>query len=453
MIKRTLLLGFLSTLVTLARDPSQATGVSNTVAPPKFEGQNRVVSSSKQFRVSGGESADRSRVALLAEEAKDDLLRLTEDKDEWKVPITVTLHGKSGSPSPPRTVALQIYASEAGYDLRLDYHLSGGLVRETLLQAATSALIYEQTLRGRPTTESETPFLVPPWLVTGLREATAWRLNQGDRRLYEALFKSGGLFKIDELFSLNQAGYDDMDAATRAAFCASSGALVMALLQQPHGVEGFRSFLREVAAFEGEMPALLRKHFPELNLSENSLAKWWALQLANIGGQNLTTDVLSIVQTETALGEALKINFRMAEGIIEPKDLSAWPELAKRPEPERVQAVQIAQQALVRLSYRCFPSYRPILEEYQLVLNALVKGGAKDLPNRIKALDERRASMRQMAQRGRDYLDWFEITRARQTSGAFDDYIRLKDRLKESRPSREDAMSKYLDRMDAIFSR
>jgi hypothetical protein len=453
MIKRTLLLGFLSTLVTLARDPSQATGVSNTVAPPKFEGQNRVVSSSKQFRVSGGESADRSRVALLAEEAKDDLLRLTEDKDEWKVPITVTLHGKSGSPSPPRTVALQIYASEAGYDLRLDYHLSGGLVRETLLQAATSALIYEQTLRGRPTTESETPFLVPPWLVVGLREATAWRLNQGDRRLYEALFKSGGLFKIDELFSLNQAGYDDMDAATRAAFCASSGALVMALLQQPHGVEGFRSFLREVAAFEGEMPALLRKHFPELNLSENSLAKWWALQLANIGGQNLTTDVLSIVQTETALGEALKINFRMAEGIIEPKDLSAWPELAKRPEPERVQAVQIAQQALVRLSYRCFPSYRPILEEYQLVLNALVKGGGKDLPNRIKALGERRASMRQMAQRGRDYLDWFEITRARQTSGAFDDYMRLKDRLKESRPSREDAMSKYLDRMDAIFSR
>ena len=453
MIKRTLLLGFLSTLVTLARDPSQATGVSNTAAAPKLEGQNRVVSSSKQFRIIGGESADRSRVALLAEEAKDDLLRLTEDKDEWKVPITVTLHGKSGSPSPPRTVAMQIYASEAGYDLRLDYHLSGGLVRETLLQAATSALIYEQTLRGRPTTESETPFLVLPWLVTGLREATAWRLNQGDRRLYEALFKSGGLFKIDELFSLNQAGYDDMDAATRAAFCASSGALVMALLQQPHGVEGFRSFLREVATFEGEMPALLRKHFPELNLSENSLAKWWALQLANIGGQNLTTDVLSIVQTETALGEALKINFRMAEGITEPKDLSAWPELAKRPEPERAQAVQIAQQALVRLSYRCFPSYRPILEEYQLVLNALVKGGAKDLPNRIKALDERRASMRQMAQRGRDYLDWFEITRARQTSGAFDDYIRLKDRLKESRPSREDAMSKYLDRMDAIFSR
>ena len=453
MIKRTLLLGFLSTLVTLARDPSQATGVSNTAAAPKLEGQNRVVSSSKQFRISGGESADRSRVALLAEEAKNDLLRLTEDKDEWKVPITVTLHGKSGSPSPPRTVAMQIYASEAGYELRLDYHLSGGLVREPLLQAATSALIYEQTLRGRRTTESETPFLVPPWLVTGLREATAWRLNQGDRRLYETLFKSGGLFKIEELFSLNQAGYVDLDAATRAAFCASSGALVMALLQQPHGVEGFRSFLREVATFEGEMPALLRKHFPELNLSENSLAKWWALQLANIGGQNLTTDVLGIVQTETALGEALKINFRMAEGITEPKDLSAWPELAKRPEPERAQAVQIAQQALVRLSYRCFPSYRPILEEYQLVLNALVKGGSTDLPNRIQALDERRASMRRMAQRGRDYLDWFEITRARQASGAFDDYIRLKDRLKESRPSREDAMSKYLDRMDAIFSR
>ena len=108
---------------------------------------------------------------------------------------------------------------------------------------------------------------------------------------------------------------------------------------------------------------------------------------------------------------------------------------------------------MVRLSYRCFPSFRPILGEYDLVLKAIAKNTTKDLAARITSLDERRATMSNKARHARDYLDWFEITRARQTSGAFDDYIRLKERLKVVQSGRSDSVSKYLDRMDAIFSR
>ncbi len=453
MTARPLLLGILLPAMLLAQEIPRAVQIAEPPAPLKLDGQDRVISHTRQFRVSGGEAGDSSTVALLAEEAKDELLRLTDEKDEWKVPVTITLHGKPGDPMPPRTVAMQILVSEAGYDVRLDIHLGRGIEPERFKQTATSALIYERALRGRPAKESDTPFLVPPWLVDGLREATAWRLNQSDRRLYQALFKTGGLFKIDELFTLNERGFEDMDAAMRAAFRVSSGALVMALLQQPQGKEGFRAFLTEAAAFGGEMPALLRKHFPELNLSETSLSKWWALQLANIGGQNLASDVLTVAQTETALGEALRLNFRTAEGIIQQKDLAAWPELAALPEPERAKAVRLAQDALVRLSYRCFPSYRPVLAEYQTVLGAIAKNNTKDLAARLAALDERRATMSAKAKRARDYLDWFEITRARETSGAFDDYIRLKDRLKATPHRRDDGLSKYLDRMDAIFSR
>jgi hypothetical protein len=244
-----------------------------------------------------------------------------------------------------------------------------------------------------------------------------------------------------------------MDAAMRAAFRVSSGALVMALLQQPQGKEGFRNFLTEVAAFEGEMPSLLRKHFPELNLSETSLAKWWALQMANIGGQNLLTDIFTISQTEAALSEALRLDFRTEEGIFQQKELSAWPELADLSEPERAKAVQLAQDSLVRLSYRCFPSYRPILSEYQIALSTLVKNKTQDLAAQLAELDERRATMSAKAVRARDYLDWFEISRARETSGVFDDYIRLKDRLKANPHRRGDPLSNYLDRMDTIFSR
>ncbi len=456
MIARPLLTGMLLTAITLAQEPPRALQIAEPPAPLPVGDPDRVISRTGEFRISGGEAGDRGAVAALAEEAKEELLRLTDEKDDWidwKIPVTITLHGKSGDPMPMRTVAMRLLVSEVGYDLRLDVHLSRGIEIERFKAAVTSALIYERTLRGRSPKDSDTPFLVPPWLVDGLREATAWRLNQSDHRLYQALFKTGGLFKSDDLFSLDERGFDDIDAASRAAFRVSSGALVMALLQQPQGKEAFRKFLTEVAAYEGEMPALLRKHFPELNLSETSLSKWWTLQLANIGGQNLATDILTVDRTETSLGEALRLNFRTAEGIIQQKELSAWPEVAALPEPERVKSVQLAQDSLVRLSYRCFPSYRPILSEYQIALNAIAKNQTKELAAKLADLTERRATMTAKAQQARDYLNWFEITRARETSGTFSDYIRLKDRLKANPHRRTDDLSKYLDRMDAIFSR
>jgi hypothetical protein len=85
--------------------------------------------------------------------------------------------------------------------------------------------------------------------------------------------------------------------------------------------------------------------------------------------------------------------------------------------------------------------------------NAIAKNKTGEVANQLTALDERRATMSAKAKRARDYLDWFEITRARETSGAFDDYMRLKDRLKANPHRRSDDLSKYLDRMDAIFSR
>ena len=463
MIARPLILGFLGIFpaaLLVAQEVPRAIQITEPPAAMKLGTLDRAVSSTKQFRVVGGDTRDRGNIAMLAEETKDELLRLTgeqgltvDKRSEWKVPVDIVLHGQSGDPMPSRTIATQILVSEVSYTVKLDVHLSRGIEPERFKYATTAALVYERALRDRPLQQDDTPLIVPPWLVSGLREATAWRLSQSDRRLYEALFKTGGLFKIDDLFSMDAASFEDIDGAMRAAFQVSCGALVMALLEQPQGEEGFRSLLTEVASFQGEMPALLRKHFPELNLSETSLSKWWALQLANIGGQNLATDILTIARTDTVLSEALRLNFRNPEGILQQKELAAWPEIAVLPEPERVKSVQLAEDALVRLSYRCFPSFRPLIAEYQVALDSIAKNKTQDLAAKLTDLETRRATMTAKAQRARDYLDWFEITRARRTSGAFDDYMRLKDRLKTNPRRRTDTLSKYLDRMDTIFSR
>jgi hypothetical protein len=454
MITRPLVLAWLFSSAMSAQEIPRAVQVTEPPAQPEPAPADWVLSWSKQFRVTGGDSLARATAALLAEETKNELLKLTGEKDEWKVPLSIHLHGKPGDPLPARTLSLKRLVVEGLDELRLDAHLSRGIETERFKRTLTAALLYMRALPKRPAAaEADRPLLVPAWLSEGLREATAWHLNQSDRRLYESLFKRGGLFKIDELFAMSESEFEDMDAAMRAAFRVSSGALVMALLEQPQGQQGFRAFLTAVAAFEGEMPGMLRQHFPELNLSETSLAKWWTLQLANKGGLNLLTDILTIQQTETALAEALHLNFRTTEGIVQQKPLAAWPELASLKEPERFAAVRLAQDTLVRLSYRCFPSYRPLLSDYQAVLDAIAKNKTKDIARRLAALEETRATMMARASRAHDYLDWFEITRARETSGAFDDYLRLKERLKAKPHHRADNLSEYLDRLDRIFHR
>ena len=412
----------------------------------------QATSRSEQFRVSGADGLVRGTVALMAEEAKTELLGLTGEKDGWKVPISIYLHGKQGDPLPPRSVAMKLFYSETGYDLTVNVHLSRGIEMESFKHTITAALLYERALRGRPAGQPESRLAVPPWLVEGLREGISWRLNRGDRRLYETLFKHGGLFKLDELFALDEGGFEDLDGAMRAAFRGSSGALLMSLLQQPQGKEGFRTFLTEAASFQGEMPVLLRRHFPDLNLSETSMAKWWGLQLAQMTTPSVT-DVLGLLETEAALNEALQLHFRAPDGILQQRPLDAWQELTDLKDPERLEAVRLAQDSLVRLSFRCFPSFRPLIAEYQLVLTSIAHGKTKKTPGQIADLKKARETMVAKSTHARDYLDWFEITRARDTSGLFEDYARLKERLNAKPHNRTDPLSAYLDRMDQIFKR
>jgi len=460
-MKPTLLIGLFLAAAALGTEPPRAVPVPDApptlvpVPPPpaaSVPDNDRATSRSGQFSVSGADGLLRGTVAMMAEDAKDELLLLTGEKDAWKVPVSIVLHGKQGDPLPPRSLALKLLFSEAGFDLRLDVHLSRGIETERFKHTTTTALLYERALRGRPPRQPDTPLRVPPWLVEGLREATAWQQKRSDRRLYEALFNHGGLFKLDDLFAANEAQYEELDGAMHAAFRVSSGALVMALLKQPQGREGFLAFLSESAAFEGEMPTLLRRHFPDLNLSETSLAKWWALQIADLTTPTLT-EVLTIAETESALDDALHLNFATAEGDAQRRPLSDWQELNALKASERTEAVRPAQDSLVRLSYRCFPSYRPIIKEYQIALGAIAHKKTKKTAAQLEALLETRHRMLAKSTRARDYLDWFEITRARDTSGVFEDYLRLKERLQVQPHNRDDNLSKYLDRMNQIFAR
>jgi hypothetical protein len=417
------------------------------------EGMTLTTSASRQFRISGSEPKLRGTLAFLAEDAKTDFLALSQEKDAWKVPISIILQGEQGEPIPKRSIVIDLQWGEDGFKLNVLVHLAQGLDHVRLRSAILSTLIYEKSLRTMKPGPLEERLLVRPWLVEGLAEVIDWRRGKSDRRLYQAIFQAGGLYPLEEMLDMSQQQFDESDSAMRAAFRVSAGGLMMALLEQPSGADAFRSFMSEAAQFGGDMPVLLRKHFPGLNLSQKSLEKWWALQMANQSRHSLT-EVMSIQETELALTEALKLRFRDEQGIARDRELGAWKELAALPEGARLFGVRHAEESLVRLSYRCFPSYRSLLKEYQTLLQAIVNTPKKyDIAAKLRDLDETRLLMMQRGKRSIDYLDWFEITRARETSGVFDDYMKVKQRLDQGIMQHEDHISRYLDRAEKIYQR
>jgi hypothetical protein len=417
---------------------------------PKFGKDMVVISRSQQFKISGSDPATRAIAANLAEETKDELLRLLEEKDEWKVPVIIELRGKIGDPVPLRNTVWQVSFNEVGYEVEIFANLSRGLQKESYQRAIIAGYVLARSLKDAPKSDTQVPYTAAPWLVEGISEAISWRLGQSDRRMYDALFRHGGLFEMKQLFELDEAGYLALDAASKAAFRVSAGAMVMALSEQPDGKAGLRSFSKVVSSYSGEVPTLLRQHFPELNLSQSSLIKWWALQLANKGVAPLA-EAIGVVNTDQELERALKIRYRTVEGSLIEVPIREWDRIPELSKTERVEAVRLTEEELVRLSFRCFPSFRPFLSEYQIILTKWVAGETKGLTESLTKLSETRSTMVAKSERARDYLDWFEITRARETSGVFDDYLTLKSRLKLQSIPRKDSISKYLDRLDPLF--
>ena len=456
--------------------PVEEPAAEQTVAPggniERPASIERSVSRSGMFRVGGGDTAQRSSVALFLETARDGFESLLRDRDQaaeelaaqkggfapaapknddFEVPVDVALIGKVGNPPPPVRVAYELRFTDDAHLLSIRVHLGRGGDNELLERAALTVLLYERALRGVKPGTVEDALVVRPWLVEGLVEAGKWSTGRADRRIYEGVFRRGGGFTVDELFELPESGFQRLDGASRLSFRALSGALVMALLEQPGGRGAFRSFCGEAARFSGEMPVLLRKHFPDLNLSERSLAKWWALTLAKLVEPKLS-EVLSIRETESALDEALRFHTRDADGNPLTRPIDEWREVAALKPGERVEAVRPADDALTRLSYRCFPSYRAILLDYQDILRGVAGEAPDDLDARLAGLAEQRRIRIDRALRARDYLDYFEISRARELSGEFDDYLRLKEELElRPRPARSDRISDRLDTMQKAY--
>lgn len=326
-----------------------------------------------------------------------------------------------------------------------------GVDRDVLQRGLIEVLIYELSLRGINGVEEGREMSVPPWLSYGLLEALRWKAGESDRHVYDVLKEKPDLYSVSEIFRTEGRQVSQFDNARESFFKASSCAFVMSLLRQKNGGQGMFGLMREIALYEGEVEDLLRKHFAGLNTGSMGLQKMWSLQVADMASPKML-DVLSIEETDKRLDDALFITLTGEDKIAQRLDLAEFGKLEDLSLETRLNAVSASRTELMQLSYRCFPSYRPILYAYIKVLEDISQQKTEDVEIRLVNLQEERRLIKLAGERARDYLDWYQITQAREVKGDFSGYMRLKERLSAEREKRKDpVISAYLDDIQKFF--
>lgn len=405
--------------------------------------------------VQGGNSKLRGAIVTDAEALTKSLSDLVGEPDGTPYPIILELRpAAKGKPSAIVPSFLHVPETPLQrYLLKLEMRLGqgGSFDQPALERELLEMLLIERSLRALPPEETTNRVEIRPWLLDGLGEALVWKSGRGDRRIYASLVDSGGWMAAEKLVeTVNTA---KMNVLSRELFRASSGALVMALLAQPQGNEAMSTYLGKVAVFEGEQLTLLRSNFPQVNLGKEGLERWWMLQVAAMSEANLT-EQMTIPETEAVLDKVLKLYFKSKTGRTIERGLEAWPEIAKLETlEERSEIVRPATDLLTYLSFRCFPTYRPVLGGYLQAFNDLAETKTEGVAEVFENLRVYREAEQKRYETMIDLLDWYHISTVQTESGEFEGYLKFKRNIEGSSVKMDDPFNRYLDNVQKIFDR
>ncbi len=431
-----------------ATQQSESAAPSDATPVEYVEEDKHVVSQSRMFSVSGGDILRMGAIATHADDVRKHFNRLLGMDDTWKYGISIRLWGNTGDlarPNPVRT-RVRIIGSEPNLQIRI--YAGGGIDIERMDAAIVSMLLYEYALRHMQVNALPDHVEIPPWLLTGVQQALLWRAGRIDRRFYQKLFNRAEMMTPEDI--VNTQNPEMLDVASRQVYEVSCGVLIMGLLHQDDGAERMRALLADALLQEGSSKEVIATYFHELNLNDTNFSKWWALELASLA-QPDAMDMLTPIETEKRLSEALMFTGMEEETRLPfSKSLGELQEVMKIPNWQ--QQLRPCMARLTKLSLNAFPGYRVIISEYQRAVTELMKGSNEEEVSKILApLQDLRRAYMDASVRGRDYLDWYEIThlgRAQTTN--FDDYTETMRilRMKSAAPSTP--IDRYLDDIEAL---
>ncbi len=408
-----------------------------------------VISQSRVFSVSGSDGLRVGAIAARADDVRAQLCRLLDISQKKHFNISLRLVGMTSDTRVYPRMKQQIDLIGTVPSLTLFIQAGGGVDVEELTKQIISISLYEYALRDVNVEAIEGSITIPHWLLTGIQQAVLLRNDKIDRDIYQQLFDRAEMLSPEQIIS-NKKPWE-LDAASRQVYETSCGVLILGLLSQNGGDVRVRDMLRESMLQEGDLLSILQQHFHEVGLSANALAKWWALELANLAVPK-TTETMTPLETEERLVDALRITaMNTEEGVPEQISLDDAYRIVQM-DDWKTQLLPIPH-ALSAMSVRCFPTYRPFILEYIRAINLLLKNGDPDeVQNIIGPIRELREAYVIAAIRVRDYLDWYEITHTgRSNQAAFTSYLDTMAMLRHEQTTADTAISRYLQDIEELF--
>ncbi len=409
-----------------------------------------VVSQSRLFSVSGGDALRMGAIASRADETYRAVCHLLGLDEQWKYAISIRLLGQPEDPPVPNPIRTRIAVLGGELNFQIRIYPGGGIDLDRLGNAIISMVLYERSLREMNPHALPESLSMPDWLVTGIQQAILWKRGRADKSLYRSLFNRAEMLSPEEVIATQQP--NRLDAASRQVYDVSCGVLLMCLMNQPGGPAALRDLLADAATAEGSPQEIIGRYFHELSLDDGLLNKWWALELASLSAQR-ATEALSPLETERQLAEALTVMVYDEEGRM-PRALNLEDTYALVKLPGWQKLVRSNIEQLMLLSRRCFPGYRLIITEYCRAIAELVNGATPDdVQNILGPLTELRRAYVRASIRGRDYLDWYEITHLGEgRGGSFDAYLDAMRLLRRRQTGRPTPISRYLDDIELLHT-
>lgn len=408
-----------------------------------------VVSESRMFSVSGGDILRMGILASRADDIRKHFNNLLSMPNEWKFGISIRLWGTTADrvhPHPIRT-HVRIIGSEPNLQIRI--YAGGGINLEHLDEAIVTMLLYEYALREVKAAALPESIRMPPWLVVGVQQALLWREGRIDRRLYQTLFNKAEMMTPEDI--INTQPEQLLDAGSRQVYEVSCGVLVLGLLHQEDGAQRLRSLMAEALTQDAtDSREVIGTYFHELNLNKSNFTKWWALELASLATPS-TLDVLTPLETERRLNEALTFT-----GVLPGTRLPLSVNLHQLDEFEQLpdwrKQLYPCMTKLTRLNLTAFPGYRAMISEYLNIIARMINGTTpREEEKALTPLADLRRAYSKAAIRGRDYLDWYEITHlGRANTDSFAQYEETMKLLRKQTAGPSSPVSRYLDDIEAL---
>lgn len=402
---------------------------------------HRTISASKQFLVFCADPAARSQVASYTEEIKTGVLQMLGEPDRWKQNILITLENAPATGGQP-PASLALYQNEAGFKIQIDLRLGTDPSQINLQRLLVRALLLEFAYRDQPQLlGAGKPFVEAPWwLVEGAMQLFLRRDIGLDTDLFKRIVNVNRLPPIGKFLAGQPSDFEGSAVETMDQACAMC--LVQLLIDQPGGRASLASFVRHWPQGNGDSVAGLTREFSGLAQNEQSLQKWWTLNLARFSAADRYKG-LNSAETETALSTALRLEIP-GPGSAAPKPfaLADYPAFLKLPASK--DALGTSLNSLLSLSTQASALYRPVVAEYSEIVKLLGHGKTRGLKSRITKADQLRADLNQRMTKITDYLNWFEATQMSLRSGKFEGYLKAANELAEP-PPRQDPLSRYLD--------